>query len=61
MSLSVCFRKFPKLAHVCVCVCEREREREVVCVLVAGWGVVVDIFIPSLVIIRLFYKAQCHS
>lgn len=44
-----------------MCVWEREREREVVCVLAAEGGGVVDIFIPSLAIIRLFYKAQCHS
>lgn len=47
-----------------MCACERERKREVVCVLAAGGsggGGVVDIFIPSLAIIRLFYKAQCHS
>ena len=61
MSLSVCFRKFPKLACVCVCERERDRKRGGVCFAGEGGGVVVDIFISSLAIIRLFYKAQCHS
>ena len=38
MSLSVCFRKFPKLTRVCVCVRERDRKRGGVCFAGEGGG-----------------------